>query len=106
MDYKALGEQMKVHRKRLELTQKQVASSAQLSTSYYGHLERGTRKASIESLLSIAHIFGTSPDVLLSEEVDHANRIPMQMKDCVKEMRHMLDQLETYCVKKKLYSKP
>jgi len=65
MDYQALGQRIKQHRKWLMLTQEQAASAAELSTSFYGHIERGTRVASIATLLSISHALETTPDALL-----------------------------------------
>lgn len=52
-DYQALGQQIKHRRQRLKLTQEQVASMAEISIQIYEQIELGTRKASIETLLSI-----------------------------------------------------
>jgi len=94
VDYQALGQQIKIHRKHLGCTQKYVASMAGLSTSFYGHVERGTRKASIETLLAIAYALKTTPDTLLSIGVAYDYGMPAQVMACVRSMRSQLDEIE------------
>jgi len=96
MDYYALGQQMREHRKRLRHTQADVAFMAGLSVSFYGHLERGTRKASIETLLSIARVLKTTPDALLGIGCVYDEPMPSSVMECVHSMRSQLDQIEAY----------
>ena len=94
MDYKALGRQLREKRKQLNLTQVQVAIMAGLSVSFYGHVERGTRKASIETLLSLARILRTTPDALLSHDIECT--VPETVEKSISAMRVMLAQLESF----------
>lgn len=43
-----------------------------MSTSFYGHIERGSRKASLETLLSISTALDTTTDYLIKGK----NRMP------------------------------
>jgi len=96
MDYKALGQQIKEHRKRLELTQMQVAFTTGISTSFLGHIERGTRKLSVETLLAIAHTLHTTPDVLLYKDAALLNDIAQHIKECATTMQVALGKIEAY----------
>lgn len=65
MDYMALGQRIRYLREKKHLTQDNVAESTKISTSFYGHIERGSRIASLETLMRIASVLGVTPDHLL-----------------------------------------
>jgi len=56
------------------LTQKEVAERAGISLPFYGHIERGTRKASLETTVDIANALGVSTDMLLQDSLDVMTR--------------------------------
>ncbi len=64
-DYTALGERIRKARKQRHLTQEQLAEECNLSTAHIGHIERGTRALSIESLITISEVLNVSTDYLL-----------------------------------------
>lgn len=64
-DYSALGERIRKARKNLGLTQEELAEKCDLSTAHIGHIERGTRALSIESLIIISKTLNVSTDYLL-----------------------------------------
>jgi len=68
-DAKALGE--RIIRKRLELgmLQKDFAKSVDLSVSFYGHIERGTRVPSLPTLVLIANKLKVGCDELLRDSL-------------------------------------
>ena len=66
MNYAAFGEALRAHRKRQHLTQEEVAEKADISASFLGHLERGTRVASIDTLLSLCNALAVTPNDLLA----------------------------------------
>ncbi len=70
MDYAALGKRIKTQRKLLGLTQEQLAEQAGISCSFMGHIERGTRKLSVDSLVRIADALHLSCDTLLQDSVN------------------------------------
>lgn len=65
MDYKGLGRRIRIRRQELGLIQTEIAVYADISPSFFGHIERGSRKASMETLLKIANVLQTTPDRLL-----------------------------------------
>lgn len=71
MNYAAMGERIRAERKKLHLTQGQLAKVAGISESFLGHIERGTRVTSIETLCTICEALQVSADYLigLSEEM-------------------------------------
>jgi transcriptional regulator with XRE-family HTH domain len=70
MDYAALGKRVKMQRKLLNMTQEELAESAGISCSFLGHIERGTRKMSLETLVKIASSLKLSCDILLQDSID------------------------------------
>ncbi len=66
IDYVAMGNRIKWFRKAVGMTQADLAASTGLSTSFCGHIERGTRIASLESLLRIADVLNTNVHELLT----------------------------------------
>ena len=69
LDYKALGERIRRQRQHLKLTQEQLAELIGVSHSYVGHIERGTRKASLETLVLLCKQLNVSADFLLQDSV-------------------------------------
>ena len=65
MDYELLGKRIKELCKSRGLTQEQLAEMANISFAFLGHIERGTRKLSVQTLLSIARALECSTDYLL-----------------------------------------
>ena len=65
MDYKSIGEQIRKHRKGLKLSQEEVGEMVEVSTSFIGHIERGTRKASLETVVKISRALHVSIDTLI-----------------------------------------
>ena len=73
MNYVAMGKQIRKFRREKGMTQDALARSAHISASFLGHIERGSRKASLETLVSIANILCIGTDTLLSESLHHAD---------------------------------
>lgn len=65
MDYIAMGRRIRELRKRAKMTQADLAKICGISTSFCGHIERGTRIASIETLVAIARKLNATTDYLL-----------------------------------------
>lgn len=79
MDYIALGRRVRQHRKEQRMTQVELAHKMGLSVSFLGHIERGTRKASLETLVSIANTLNISVDELLSESLRIEDPVQKQL---------------------------
>ena len=69
MDYMDLGKRVRKQRLLIGLTQQELAERIGVSTSFVGHIERGTRKASLETLVALANALGVSVDYLLAESL-------------------------------------
>jgi len=66
MNYKTMGFRIRMLRKELNMTQEQLAEQAAVSASFLGHVERGTRIASLETLVAICTALNTDPNYLLA----------------------------------------
>jgi len=66
MDYVDLGRRIRIQRELLKLTQGELAKRISVSASFIGHLERGTRKASMETLVALANELDVPVDYLLA----------------------------------------
>ena len=78
LDYYALGARIRKARENKKLTQEQLSEICSLSTSHIGHIERGTRIPSLETLFKICTSLEISMDYLLfdsfdSDEIHFAN---------------------------------
>lgn len=70
MNYEALGKRIRAQRKLREMTQEALAEAVGISCSFLGHIERGTRKLSVDTLVSIADVLHVSCDLLLQDSMD------------------------------------
>jgi len=68
MDYAELGKRIRHYRRQRRMTQEQLASSIGLCTSFIGHIERGSRKASLETVVELCRVLHVSPNDLLDAE--------------------------------------
>ena len=66
MDYVDIGRRIRIQRRHLNLTQGELAKQIGVSPSFIGHLERGTRQASLETLVALANVLVVSVDYLLA----------------------------------------
>ncbi|MBR3763820.1 MAG: helix-turn-helix transcriptional regulator [Clostridia bacterium] len=66
IDYKDLGKRVRELRRASDLTQEELAEQCGISASFLGHIERGTRVASIETLVCICNTLRVTPQYLLS----------------------------------------
>ena len=70
MNYEMLGRRIRACRKNLHLTQEQLSEMAGISLSFLGHIERGSRKASLETIIALCNALHVSPTYLLQESLD------------------------------------
>lgn len=69
IDYQTLGGQVRRLRKKCGYSQEQLAEYCDISTSFLGHIERGTRKMSLETLVALAEALHTTPNELLQDKI-------------------------------------
>ena len=81
MDYKRLGTRIREERKRLHLTQAQLAEAIDISDTYMGAIERGERSLTLDTLVSLVNRLGVTVDYLLADSVsDTGSNIMEQFK--------------------------
>lgn len=68
MDYTVMGQRIRRYRVRKRLTQEQLAEFAGISASFMGHIERGSRVASLDTVMKICSALGVTPNDLLEED--------------------------------------
>jgi transcriptional regulator with XRE-family HTH domain len=53
IDYKSIGERIRFQRRKMDITQEKLSEMADVSTSFIGHIERGEKKPSVETVAKI-----------------------------------------------------
>lgn len=82
MDYKELGKRVRKLRKELNLTQEQLAEKLGISVSFLGHIERGTRIASIDTLEKLWFALDTDANYLFGvSDLDIVRHIPKGLSE-------------------------
>lgn len=99
MNYLALGKRIRSYRRNLRLTQEQLAEKTGVSLSFIGHIERGTRKASLETLVGISNALNVSPAILLQDSLICEISIPSEetsrrQRDLINEISRVI--IENY----------
>ena len=67
-DLRAIGNKLLTVRKRMGMTQAEVAEAAGLSDRTYADIERGTVNMRTETILRICNVLHITPDEVLTEE--------------------------------------
>lgn len=60
-----LGKEIKKYRKKLDLTQEQLADKVRVSTTHIGLIETGKRRVSLKTLQKIASVLGVRVNEIL-----------------------------------------
>lgn len=85
-DFRTIGNKLLSMRKRLGLTQTEVAEAAGLSDRTYADIERGTVNMRIETILRICNVLHITPDEILTEKSDtltiHENEVLCRLNAC------------------------
>lgn len=67
-DFHIIGNKLLAIRKRIGMTQAEVAEAAGLSDRAYADIERGTVNMRVETLLRICQVLHITPDEVLTQE--------------------------------------
>lgn len=67
MDYKLMGQRIREHRKTKGLTQEQLAERIDISPSFMGHIERGSRISSLDTVMRLCEVLEVMPNELLTD---------------------------------------
>lgn len=100
MDYVSLGQRIRRKRRERHWTQAQLADAVNLSVSFMGHVERGTRKASLESLVALCNVLDASPNYLLEQSLtvtSVSENLSPQKRTVLRELvQHLSDNLDEW----------
>ena len=69
LDYVALGQRIRKTRTAKNITQEELGEICELSTAHIGHIERGTRTPSIDSVFRISQALNVSMDYLIFDSI-------------------------------------
>ncbi len=69
MNYVSMGQHIRNARRKKHMTQEQLAEKIEMSASFLGHIERGSRAASLETLVAICNALSVSPSELLQDSL-------------------------------------
>ena len=85
-NHAAVGALIRDRRKALRLTQERLSELADISASFLGHIERGTRKASIETIVRIAEALDVCVCAFIPQmrHTDSANFYEQLVEDILK----------------------
>jgi len=78
--YKLVGVRVRTERKRLGLTQEELAEKADITANFLGHIERGTKKTSLETIEKLATALEIPVGNLFSEMKYEPKKEDMSLK--------------------------
>ena len=79
INYPEIGARIRRQREHICLTQEQLGEACDLSSSFIGHIERGSRKLSVESLYKLSSVLGVSVDYLLFGRMLQETSLPSEI---------------------------
>lgn len=75
IDYKAVGKKIRDQRRDKKITQEQLAEICNVSASYIGHIERGSRNLSMNTAVQICGALGVGLDYLFLDSAEKDEEI-------------------------------
>lgn len=100
LDFKAIGQRIKIARIRKKLTQDTVSELINITPSHMSNIETGKSSVSLQTLIAIANVLGVSIDELLCDtilesKVVFEKELSEVLKDCNEyEIRVLVDILK------------
>ena len=94
--YVEIGERLRQQRKKMGMTQEETAELLGISSTYYGEIERGNRKLSIQKVLTVYEKMDLEPTYLLTGEGISGKAMLDIYKDCPKGKELVLEQVLRY----------
>lgn len=85
IDYALIGNKIRQKRKDMGYSQEDLAEMCEISVSYIGHIERGTKKMSIPIAVNIAHALHLSLDYLFLDAADSEENILLSINSLLKQ---------------------
>lgn len=101
LDYKAIGQRIKITRIKAGLTQEKLSELIDLSNSHMSNIETGTARVSLTSIVLIANALNVTVDDLLCDSLTKARP---QFEQDIKTLLDTCDDLDIRIVKDLLFS--
>ena len=86
IDYKAMGKRIRHARKNKKLSQEQLAEICSLSTAHIGHIERGTRIPSLETVFKISQALDVSLDCIVLDSLENSSNALTNLESIIRKM--------------------
>ncbi len=74
--YRMVGKKIREERKKLKLTQEELAEKADITANFLGHIERGTKRPTLNTLRKIADVLQIPMAALFATEKTY--RLPKE----------------------------
>ena len=84
LDYYEIGQKIKRCRINHGMSQEQAAELCDISASFYGNIERGTKKMSLDTFVVICDKLNLSPDYLLQDNLPDSDSVVFNIINEVK----------------------
>lgn len=92
INYEEIGNRIRTIREAQGLTQEEASERCDITTPFYGNIERGDRKMSVETLVKISKGLGVSADELLfgniPQKSEEASRLLLGIQRRVDEKQY------------------
>lgn len=87
INYQEIGKRIRTERKKQHITQERLAELADISTSFMGHIERGSRVLSIETLIGLANALNLSIEYIVCGEYNYQpTMLPAEIEKALGQM--------------------
>ena len=80
LNQKEIADNLKIHRKRLGLTQEQLGEKVGITAVHYGHIERCESGITLELLIRLAEVFKVGLNDLLGSNVPSCIRVDVDQR--------------------------
>ena len=94
-----IGDRLRLCREEMGLTQKEAAKLLEISETFYGEIERGIRRLSIERMLLVRERMGMDLTYLLSGDRINSHALTEICRQCPREKEEMMLELFHHLVK-------
>lgn len=86
INYTALGKRIRNARKAKKLSQEQLAEACALSAAHIGHIERGTRIPSLDTVFRISMTLDVSIDYIILDSLENNSNAIANLKSIIEKM--------------------
>ncbi len=102
IDYKAMGNRIRLARKSKKISQERLAEICSLSAAHIGHIERGTRIPSLDTLFKISQSLDISLDYLMLDSLENSSVALTNLQSIIQKMppqkqAHIISAIKALC---------